>query len=192
MCLRCSPGLFRHGGGAASCHTSSMAAKPHLALTQNSSPTTLANGWRAAQIAESRGSDSGRPSQRAKFPRRARREIPHRPKAPSADGAIPAAYAARPPSPPPRGWWTAAFLRGTLYRCPLHWGECTSVRVYRLGDFPWTQNRGRRGCGVPGWYTFLISYCCSSSSLSATSTSMTTDSADLGSVTRSSSVISTT
>ena len=192
MCLRCSPGLFRHGGGAASCHTSSMAAKPHLALTQNSSPTTLANGWRAAQIAESRGSDSGRPPQRAKFPRRARREIPHRSKAPSADGAIPAAYAARPPSPPPRGWWTAAFLRGTLYRCPLHWGECTSVRVYRLGDFPWTQNRGRRGCGVPGWYTFLISYCCSSSSLSATSTSMTTDSADLGSVTRSSSVISTT
>ena len=50
-----------------------------------------------------------RPSQRAKPPRRARRELPHRPKAPSADGAIPAAYAARPPSPPLTGWWTAAF-----------------------------------------------------------------------------------
>ena len=49
VCLRCSPGLFRHGGGAASCHTSSMAAKPHLGLTQNSSPTTLANERRAAQ-----------------------------------------------------------------------------------------------------------------------------------------------
>ena len=54
VCLRCSPGLFRHGGGAASCHTSSMAAKPHLALTKNSSPTMLANGRRATQIAGSR------------------------------------------------------------------------------------------------------------------------------------------
>ena len=49
VCLRCSPGLFRHGCGAVSCHTSSMAANPHLALTKNSSPTTLANGRRAAQ-----------------------------------------------------------------------------------------------------------------------------------------------
>ena len=49
MCLRCSPGLFRHARGVASCHTSSMAAKPHLGLTQNSSPTTLANERRAAQ-----------------------------------------------------------------------------------------------------------------------------------------------
>ena len=48
--------------------------------------------------------------QPAKHPRRARREIPHRPIAPSADGAISAAYAARPPSPPYRGWRTAAFL----------------------------------------------------------------------------------
>ena len=55
MCLRCSPGLFRHSCGAVSCHTSSMAANPHLALTKNSSPTTLANGRRAAQIAGSRG-----------------------------------------------------------------------------------------------------------------------------------------
>ena len=68
VCLRCSPGLFRHGGGAASCHTSSMAAKPHLALTKNSSPTTLANGRRATQIVGSRGQ---RPRSR-----RARREIP--------------------------------------------------------------------------------------------------------------------
>ena len=68
VCLRCSPGLFRHGGGAASCHTSSMAAKPHLALTKNSSPTTLANGRRTTQIAGSRG-------QRSRS-RRARRETP--------------------------------------------------------------------------------------------------------------------
>ena len=76
MCLRWSPGLFRHGGGAASCHTSSMAAKPHLALTKNSSPTTLANGRRATQIAESRGSAPGRASQGAKYPPAAAGEIP--------------------------------------------------------------------------------------------------------------------
>ena len=183
MCLRCSPGLFRHGGGAASCHTSSMAAKPHLALTQNSSPTTLANGWRAAQIAESRGRAFGRPPQRAKYPVVPKRhpqmaQSPRR--MPQGRRPHPLAGGGRRPS------------CSTLCRCPPHWGECAPVRVYRLGDFPWTQNRGRRGCGVPGWYTFLISYCCSSSSLSATSTSMTTDSADLGSVTKSSSVISTT
>ena len=88
VCLRCSPGLFRHGGGAASCHTSSMVAKPHLALTQNSSPTTLANGRRTAQIAGTRGrapvarrsGRNTRPSQRTKHPRRARREISSRPK----------------------------------------------------------------------------------------------------------------
>ena len=74
VCLRCSPGLFRHGGGAASCHTSSMAAKPHLALTKNSSPTTLANGRRATQIAESRG---------------------QRPRSPVATGEIPAPRKAR-------------------------------------------------------------------------------------------------
>ena len=66
-----------------------MAAKLRLALTQNSSPTPLANRQRVAQIAESRGRASGRPPQRAKYPRRARRETPQRPKAPSADGAIP-------------------------------------------------------------------------------------------------------
>ena len=71
VCLRCSPGLFRHGSGAAPCHTSSMAANPHLALTQNSSPTTLANRWRAAQIAGSRG-------QRPRSPAAAG-EIPHCP-----------------------------------------------------------------------------------------------------------------
>ena len=54
VCLRCSPGLFRHACGVSSCHTSSMPAKPHLGLTQNSSPTTLANERRAAQIAGSR------------------------------------------------------------------------------------------------------------------------------------------
>ena len=169
--------------------------------------------------------------------------------APSADGAIPAAYAARPPSPPHRGWWTAAFFvpptvgRGILDAPILHYhpglsgmpaptfkvsrnahrrrdrptfhigspfvfvgrgipdaphripsGDFDAHRraIIYIWSFPWTQNRGRRCCGVPGWYTFLLLYCLSSSSLSATSTSMTTDSADLGSVTRSSSVISTT
>ena len=58
MCLRCSPGLFRHSCGAVSCHTSSMAANPQLALTKNSSPTTLANGRRAAQ---NRGVQGQRP-----------------------------------------------------------------------------------------------------------------------------------
>ena len=81
VCLRCSPGLFRHGGGAASCHTSSMAAKPHLALTKNSSPTTLANGRRATQIAGSRG---------------------QRPRSPVATGEIPAPRKARNTRPPQR------------------------------------------------------------------------------------------
>ena len=58
VCLRCSPGLFRHSCGAVSCHTSSMAANPQLALTKNSSPTTLANGRRAAQ---NRGVQGQRP-----------------------------------------------------------------------------------------------------------------------------------
>ena len=80
MCLRVSPGLLRHSCGPASCHTSSMAAKLGLALTQNSSPTPLANRRRVAQIAVSKGRAFGRPPQRAKFPRRARREIPNRPK----------------------------------------------------------------------------------------------------------------
>ena len=76
MCLRCSPGLFRHACGVAPCHTSSMAAKPHLGLTQNSSPTTLANERRAAQIAVSKGSASGRPAHGAKLPPAAAGEIP--------------------------------------------------------------------------------------------------------------------
>ena len=93
MCLRCSPGLFRHACGVASCHTSSMAAKPHLGLTQNSSPTTLANERRAAQnrgvqgaappVARRSGRNTRpahgrntRPAHGAKHPRRARREIP--------------------------------------------------------------------------------------------------------------------
>ena len=70
VCLRCSPGLFRHSRGAVSCHTSSMAANPHLALTKNSSPTTLANGRRVAQ---NRGVQGAAPRSR-----RARREIPAR------------------------------------------------------------------------------------------------------------------
>ena len=70
MCLRCSPGLFRHSCGAVSCHTSSMAANPHLALTKNSSPITLANGRRAAQ-------NRGVQRQSPRSPR-ARGEIPAR------------------------------------------------------------------------------------------------------------------
>ena len=109
MCLRCSPGLFRHGGGAASCHTSSMAAKPHLALTKNSSPTTLANGRQATQIAGSRGKAPVAPRtgrntrwpQPAKHPRRARRELPNRPKPSSAADGIPGAAAAAPWFPAP-------------------------------------------------------------------------------------------
>ena len=66
MCLRCSPGLFRHSCGVVSCHTSSMAANPHLALTKNTSPTTLANERRAAQNRGVQGQSLGRPSQRAK------------------------------------------------------------------------------------------------------------------------------
>ena len=76
VCLRCSPGLFRHSRGAVSCHTSSMAANPHLALTKNSSPITLANGRRVAQNREVQGQNSGRPSQRAKHPPAAAGEIP--------------------------------------------------------------------------------------------------------------------
>ena len=68
MCLRCSPGLFRHSCGAVSCHTSSMAANPHLALTKNSSPTTLANERRASQ---NRGFQ-----RQSLWSRLARREIP--------------------------------------------------------------------------------------------------------------------
>ena len=55
-----------------------MAAKLRLALPQNSSPTPLANRRRVAQIAVSKGSAFGRPPQRAKYPRRARREAPAR------------------------------------------------------------------------------------------------------------------
>ena len=76
VCLRCSPGLFRHSCGAVSCHTSSMAANPHLALTKNSSPITLANGRRVAQNRGVQGQNSGRPSQRAKHPPAAAGEIP--------------------------------------------------------------------------------------------------------------------
>ena len=100
VCLRVSPGLLRHSCGPASCHTSSMAAKLRLALTQNSSPTPLANRRRVALIAESRGRAPGRPPQRAK--------LPQRPKAPSADGAIPGAAEGRRPHPV-SGWRTAAF-----------------------------------------------------------------------------------
>ena len=78
VCLRVSPGLLRHSCGPASCHTSSMAAKLRLALTQNSSPTPLANRRRVAQIAVSKGRVFGRPPQRTKYPRRARRETPAR------------------------------------------------------------------------------------------------------------------
>ena len=110
VCLRVSPGLLRHSCGPASCHTSSMAAKLRLALTQNSSPTPLANRRRVAQIAVSKGRVFGRPPQRTKYPRRARRETParrngrppKRPQAPSADVAIPG-QRPWPPPPPPVG-----------------------------------------------------------------------------------------
>ena len=46
--LRRSPDLLRQGGAAASCHTFSMPAKPHLAPTENLSPTALANDRRGA------------------------------------------------------------------------------------------------------------------------------------------------
>ena len=142
MCLRCSPGLFRHACGVTSCHTSSMPAKPHLGLTQNSSPTTLANGRRAAQIAESRGSASGRWPQPAKFP-------------PAAAGETPAPRTARNPqvsqsairrwrNPRPRamvraatpaGWtaWTIHHRR-TGYRPPMH--QCEYVPCCAAGASP--------------------------------------------------------
>ena len=82
VCLRCSPGLCHHSRGAVSCHTSSMAANPHLALTKNSSPTTLANGRRVAQNRGVQGAAppvaprtarNSRPPQRAKSPKRPKR-----------------------------------------------------------------------------------------------------------------------
>ena len=76
VCLRVSPGLLRHSCGPASCHTSSMAAKLGLALTQNSSPTPLANRRCVAQIAVSKGRAFGRASQGAKFPPAAAGETP--------------------------------------------------------------------------------------------------------------------
>ena len=79
-----------------------MPAKPHLGLTQNSSPTTLANERRAAQIAGSRcnapvARRSGRNTRAAHGAKH-----PKRPKAPSADGAIPGQGPWSAP-PPPRG-----------------------------------------------------------------------------------------
>ena len=73
VCLRCSPGLFRQDCAAVSCHTYSMAANAHLVLTKNSSPTTLANGRRTAQIAVSKGRAFGRAAHGAKSPNRSQR-----------------------------------------------------------------------------------------------------------------------
>ena len=99
MCLRCSPGLFRHSCGAVSCHTSSMAANPHLALTKNSSPTTLANGRRAAQIAGSRGQRLWSPAAAGETPAPRTARNP-----PSSQSAIRRwrnpRQSRRPPSPP--------------------------------------------------------------------------------------------
>ena len=89
VCLRCSPGLLRHACGVASCHTSSMPAKPHLGLTQNSSPTTFANGRRAAQ-------NRGVQKQRLWSP--------------AAGGTISGKAEGRRPHPV-SGWWTAALYR---------------------------------------------------------------------------------
>ena len=89
MCLRCSPGLFRHSCGAVSCHTPSMAANPHLALTKNSSPTTLANGRRVAQ---NRGVQRQRlrsPVATGETPAGRSQRNPQSSPAPSADDAIP-------------------------------------------------------------------------------------------------------
>ena len=138
VCLRFSPGLFRHGGGAASCHTYSMAANPHLALTKNSSTSTLANGRCAVQIAVSKGSASGRPAHGAKHPRRARRVIPNRPKAPSADGAIPGQRPCAPPPPPPRGgrWGASFYPSPTVSRMftnlPLYFSRAPCRMVVRF------------------------------------------------------------
>ena len=113
VCLRVSPGLLRHSCGPASCHTSSMAAKLGLALTQNSSPTPLANRRRVAQIAGVQGAAPP-------VARRNGRDIC------AADGAkSPIVQSAirrwrnprrsrRPPSPPHRGWRTAAFLHALI------------------------------------------------------------------------------
>ena len=111
VCLRCSPGLLRHACGVASCHTSSMPAKPHLGLTQNSSPTTLANGRWAAQNRGVQGQRPGRAAHGAKCPPAAAGEILQRSQAPVATGAIPRAYDIRLPSPPHCGWQTAALCR---------------------------------------------------------------------------------
>ncbi len=118
VCLRCSPGLLRHACGVASCHKSSMPAKPHLGLTQNSSPTTLANGRWAAQNRGVQGQSPGRAAHGAKFPLAAASEIPAR-----RSGRNPLAsqtairrwrnprQSRRPPSPPHRGWRTTALCR---------------------------------------------------------------------------------
>ena len=134
MCLRCSPGLFRHSCGAVSCHTSSMAANPHLALTKNSSPTTLAklcgtiaNGWRAAQIAESRGSAPGRASQGAKHPPAAAGETPQ-----SSQRAIrrwrnPRSVCRKAAVPTPSRVVDGGLLGGTGYRYPAHGGTIVTT-----------------------------------------------------------------
>ena len=67
-----------------------------------------------SKIAVSKGRAFGRPLRRAKLPRRARREIPNRPKAPSADGAIPGAAEGRRPHPI-TGGGRRPFLRSVFY-----------------------------------------------------------------------------
>ena len=146
VCLRCSPGLFRHACGVSSCHTSSMPAKPHLGLTQNSSPTTLANERRAAQIVGSRG--KAPVARRNGRNTRAAHGAKH---SPAAAGETPQASQSairrwRNPRPramvraaTPAGWtaWTIHHRR-TGYRPPTHRGKCVPAggAIHRRARHP--------------------------------------------------------
>ena len=137
VCLRCSPGLFRHSRGAVSCHTSSMAANPHLALTKNSSPTTLANGRRVAQNrgvqgaappVASRTARNSRPSQRAKSPKRPKRH-PQMAQSP-ANGHGPRRR-------PLRGWTAGTIWQLTSTNAPCR-GRCPHRPAHRtIVQPPW-------------------------------------------------------
>ena len=128
-----------------------MAAKPHLGLTQNSSPTTLANERRAAQIAVSKGRASGRPAHGAKLPPAAAGEIP----AGRSQRNTRAAHGAKPlvvrsairrwrnprpqamaPAAAPVGWTAGAILHGTGCRCCLHWSAIGTLCRRRHTQVP--------------------------------------------------------